>query len=444
MFHFRLNPRPPPSGGDARPCRRLLGDHQDPGRAAVGRGIGLLQEGDGLEVLPAAVHVRPPLPVRARVVEVEHRGDRVHPQPVDVELLEPVRGVGDEEVAHLVPAEVEDVGTPVRLLAEKRVRVLVQGRPVEPAEGPLVLGEVRRNPVQQDADARLVQPVDEVAEVVGVAEPRRRRVVGADLVPPRPTERVLRDREELDVGEAEGLHVLGEMVGQLPVAQTLPPGPQVDLVHAHRAGVCVVGHPMGEPRRVLPGVPGLHDDGCRRGRGLGALGHRVGLLPPRTVLLEDLVLVALPTRDPRDEELPVPARAQLSHRVRCALPVVEVADDTYCLSVRRPDRERRSADVPQDAGVGVDVGPENLPELLVAPFGDEVEVDVADARQEPVRVVGEVDLAAVCHPQPVVGHLGAGDRGEPDTAVLVLGGVHLGFGARSPCHQHVDGVGQRS
>jgi hypothetical protein len=48
-----------------------------------------------------------------------------------------------------------------------------------------------RNPVHDDAEAGLVQPVDEVAQVVGAAEAARRRVVARDLIPPRAAERVL-------------------------------------------------------------------------------------------------------------------------------------------------------------------------------------------------------------------------------------------------------------
>ena len=125
---------------------RLLGDRHDAGDPLVDGRVHLLQERDRLEVLAAAVLVRQPLAVLARVVEVEHRGDGVDPQPVDVELLEPVQRVGDQEVAHLAAAEVEDEGAPVRLLAAARVGVLVQRRAVEAGQRPLVLGEVRRAP----------------------------------------------------------------------------------------------------------------------------------------------------------------------------------------------------------------------------------------------------------------------------------------------------------
>jgi WD40 repeat protein len=52
-------------------------------------------------VLASAVLVGRPLAVLAGVVEVEHGRDGVHPEPVDVVLLEPVQGVGDDSTARL-------------------------------------------------------------------------------------------------------------------------------------------------------------------------------------------------------------------------------------------------------------------------------------------------------------------------------------------------------
>ena len=232
----------PAAGGrlrDARPRGRLLGDRHDAGHALVGRRVGLLEQADGLEVLAAAVDVGDPLAVLARVVEVEHRGDGVDAQAVDVELLEPVDRVGDEEVAHLEPAEVEDVGAPVGLVAAPGVRVLVEGQAVEAREGERVAREVARHPVEDDADAGLVEGVDEVLEVVGGAEAGRRGVVAGDLVAPRGAVGVLHDREELDVGEAEVGDVVDEVLGEVAVGHALAPRAEVHLVDAHRARVRV-------------------------------------------------------------------------------------------------------------------------------------------------------------------------------------------------------------
>ena len=217
MFHLKPKPRPPDEVGPGhlRPGRRLLGDRDRTGDPLVDGGVHLLEELHRLEVLAAAVLVRRPLALLAGVVEVEHRRDAVDPQPVGVELLEPVERVGVEEVAHLVPAEVEDVGAPLLVPAALRVGVLVERRAVEHRQRPLVGGEVAGHPVEDHADPGLVQPVDEQPEAVGVAEARVRREVRRHVVAPRAAERVLHHRHQLDVGEAELGEVRRQLVGQL-------------------------------------------------------------------------------------------------------------------------------------------------------------------------------------------------------------------------------------
>ena len=192
-----------------------------------------------------------PLPLLAGVVEVEHRGDGVHAQAVDVEFVEPVQRVGDQEVADFAAAEVEDQRAPVRVFAKVRVGVLVQGFAVEPGQRPLILGEVRRHPVQQHADAGLVEFVHEVPEFVGMAEARRRGEVGRDLVAPGSAEGVLGHRHELHVGEAEPLDVVDQFLGQFPVAEPDPPGAEVHFVDAHRRVVRIASGAGLHPFRVL-------------------------------------------------------------------------------------------------------------------------------------------------------------------------------------------------
>ncbi len=186
---------------------------------AVDHGVQLLQERHRLEVLVAAVDVRRPLAVLPGVVEVEHRGHRVDPQAVDVELAQPVEGVGDEEVAHLGAAVVEHEGAPVGVLAALGVGVLVERAAVEAGQRAGVAGEVGRHPVDDHADPALVEVIDEPAEVVGVAEAGGRRVEPRDLVAPRRLVGVLGHRHQLHVGEPELAHVIGEQRGQLAVGQ---------------------------------------------------------------------------------------------------------------------------------------------------------------------------------------------------------------------------------
>ena len=90
-----------------------------------------------------------------------------------------------EEGAHLVASVVKDVGAPVGVLSLPGVGILVGGGAVKVIEAELVPGEVGGDPVHDDADARLVQLVHEVHEVVGGAEAAGGGKVAGDTGSPR-------------------------------------------------------------------------------------------------------------------------------------------------------------------------------------------------------------------------------------------------------------------
>ena len=64
---------------------------------------------------------------------------------------------------------------------------------------------------------------------------------------------------------------------------------------------------------------------------------------------------------------------------------------------------------------------QHLPQVLVAALGDQVGVHLPQGRQVVVGVVDGVRVLAVSDPQPVVGHLVAGDDGHPHAPALVDG-----------------------
>src|ERR1035441_4880444 len=64
---------------------------------------------------PARRAPRPAAPGAARVVEVQHRGHRVDADAVDVVFAQPEQRIGDQEVAYLVAAGVENERAPIRM-----------------------------------------------------------------------------------------------------------------------------------------------------------------------------------------------------------------------------------------------------------------------------------------------------------------------------------------
>ena len=93
-----------------------------------------------------------------------------------------------------------------------RVGVLVQMRAVELGKAVGVAREMRRRPIEKDAEAGLMAPVDELHEFGGGAIAAGGGEVAESLVAPGAVEGMLHDGEQFDMGIAEIFHVGDELV----------------------------------------------------------------------------------------------------------------------------------------------------------------------------------------------------------------------------------------
>ena len=325
--------------------------------------VQLAEERDRLEVLAAAVVVRHPLARLARVVEVEHRGDRVHAQAVGVEVLEPVERAREQEVPHLGAAVVEDQRAPVGMRAPPRVGVLVERGAVEAGERELVAREVGRHPVEDHADAR--------ARAAGRRSARKssgapKRAVGREearhLVAPRAAERVLHHRHQLDVREAHLDDVVAELVGELQVRQRavalerIPAarsrdGPRRSTSARPRAAPGRGGGATRRParraaeRKTTEPVAGGSSVAGRDG---------VGLEAQRPVLRRGSRTCRSRLVEPGQEELPDPGRAEapqwVGREYRGIQHNMKSPTSSTGACVRRPHREGDPGDLVQPCG----------------------------------------------------------------------------------------------
>ena len=152
--------------------------------------VDLAQEFDGLEVFATAMPIGHPFAGLARIIEVKHRGHRVDAEAIDVKTLQPRQGGADQKAADLVAAVVEDQRTPILVLPEARVGVLIEMRAVKAGQRKEVAREVSRHPVGDDANVGAVQRIDHRHEIERCPETVRRRVETRDLIAPRAIERV--------------------------------------------------------------------------------------------------------------------------------------------------------------------------------------------------------------------------------------------------------------
>ena len=91
----------------------------------------------------------------------------IDPKRIEMEFLQPIERTADQEVADFIAAVVVDERPPIPVFTQPRIFMLVEGGAIEPGKAMSVLGEVRGDPVDDDADAGLVQGVDQVPEIVG-------------------------------------------------------------------------------------------------------------------------------------------------------------------------------------------------------------------------------------------------------------------------------------
>ena len=199
------------------PSGALFRDHEDAGMLFVAHTIEMPHETDGLQVLATSVVVRHPLTGLTGVVEVEHRGHGIDAEAIDVIFLDPKESIGDEEVLHLIPAVIEDQRAPVLMLALTWISMFKERRSIELGQPMLVLREVTRHPVHDDAKPGLMTAVHELAELVWISKTARGCKITRDLVSPGTIEGMLGEPHQLQVREAETFCIRDQLIRQLAI-----------------------------------------------------------------------------------------------------------------------------------------------------------------------------------------------------------------------------------
>ena len=312
--------------GDHRPCRGLLSDHDRTGAALMDNRVEMAEEFNCLEVLVLTVLVGNPLTVLSAVIQIEHGGDRIDAQTVDVILAQPVEGVGNQEVLDLVASEVKHLGSPVRMLALARVGVLIQRTAVEVCQTVGIAREVRRHPVQNDADAVTVHVIDKVHEVLRQTVARGRRIVAGDLITPGGIQRMLRNADQLDMGVIHLFEVFGQNRSEfaeiiesrivLVLRCVLAPGARMHLVDRHRGLLEIEALARLHPAGVSPlEAVNRGDAGGGARTQLGAGAERIALERCLSVLSGDGILVQLALLELGDKQFVDAERLQTVHRM---------------------------------------------------------------------------------------------------------------------------------
>ena len=133
------------------------------------------------------------------VTVVEHRGDTIETETVEVELFEPVLTVRQEEVDHLVLAVVETEGVPCRMLMTVAgIEELVGVASQIAKTFHLVLHGMRVHNIHDDGNTVLVGGIDEFLQLVGSAETAGGSKERAHMIAERAIVRMLLDSHHLN------------------------------------------------------------------------------------------------------------------------------------------------------------------------------------------------------------------------------------------------------
>jgi hypothetical protein len=67
---------------------------------AIGKFVERFNESDRLEVFAPTINVGDSLALIARIIEIQHRGDRIYTQPISMIIKQPVQRAGGEKIAN--------------------------------------------------------------------------------------------------------------------------------------------------------------------------------------------------------------------------------------------------------------------------------------------------------------------------------------------------------
>ncbi len=203
--------------GDQRKRGTLLRNGQHAGIALFQNGIQVFDHLHGLQVLLAPIHVGHPLPVIFTIVQIQHAGHCVHADTIRVEFLYPEQSIGDQIIGHLGPAVIVDQGSPMGMEALSGVLVFIQAGAVKAGQAVGIPGEMGRHPVQDHTDARLVQFVHKIHEVLRAAVPGSGGIITDHLVAPGAVKRMFHDGHQLHMGIAHFLYIRHYFGRNLPI-----------------------------------------------------------------------------------------------------------------------------------------------------------------------------------------------------------------------------------
>src|ERR1700730_13608583 len=170
--------------GNTGPSCGFFRNGHDPGEPLITDFVKAFHEVNGVEIFTCSMDVWHPFTWFPRVVEIQHRRDRVYAQTIDMVAVQPEQTVGDQKIANFVSAVIKNQRSPVAMFALARISVFVKMGSVKQRQAVGILREMSGDPVDNDADPAFVATIDKVPKFVGVSKSAGRGEVAGNLVAP--------------------------------------------------------------------------------------------------------------------------------------------------------------------------------------------------------------------------------------------------------------------
>ena len=152
-----------------------------------------------IQIFIAAIDICNPFSIFLSIVQIEHRGNRIHAQSVYMKFPDPVQCVCNKEIFYFVFCQIKDSGSPIGMLTLSGIRIFKNTLSVKASQSMLIRTKVSRYPIQNDPDPVSMHQIDQVHEVFRCSIPCSRCIIAGHLVPPGSIKRMLGDPHQLDM-----------------------------------------------------------------------------------------------------------------------------------------------------------------------------------------------------------------------------------------------------
>ena len=193
--------------GNFRPCCGFLCDHHCSMISAQHNAVQMFEKLDRFQIFISAVNIRGPLTVFSSIIQIKNGCHRINTQSVDMEMLNPVKCIGDQEILDFALAKIKDFCSPFRMLALFWIRILVNTSTVKFCQSVCISREMCRYPVKDNTDFLFMQIIYHISKIFRRTISGSRCIISGYLIPPGAIKRMLRNPHQLYMRITHFLHI---------------------------------------------------------------------------------------------------------------------------------------------------------------------------------------------------------------------------------------------